>query len=226
VLEADSERRLLLGGLGAATLALTSSGCALGGAGQATSVSYRWKEEVQLADGRVIIVEQGRGASRLYDGDRFNNEPTLGRLRFSLPEIQTAPIEWRDKFWPLILNVHEGVVYVAGSPFIGRHWDEFGRPRSGWVVQRYNPGTKGWDRVPASKTPISIRQTNLLIKVTPPEDIKLMTLQIKASKQFNGNIPTSPSYVGPHEIHPENLSLDPERLGRYAQGSLPENLTD
>jgi hypothetical protein len=186
---------------------------------QATSTRFHWDEEVQLADGRIIIVRQGRGTSRIFDGDRTNSQPTLGSLRFTLPEIQAAPIDWQDQFMPLILNVHEGKVYVGGSPWIGRHFNEFGRPRSGWVVQRYNPVTKGWERIPASATPEPIRTTNLLINRAPAEGIKLMTIAIKNSNIYNGR--TSEA-----SILPEKRGLDPNRRSNYVDGTSDRGLTD
>jgi hypothetical protein len=186
---------------------------------QATSTRFHWNEEVQLSDGRIIVVRQGRGTSRIFDGDRTNSQPTLGSLRFTLPEIQAAPIDWQDRFMPLILNVHEGKVYVGGSPWIGRHFNEFGRPRSGWVVQRYNSSTKAWDRIPASATPEPIRTTNLLINRVPAEGIKLMTIAIKNSNAYNGR--TSEASILPHL-----RDLDPSRKSVYADGITDRSLTD
>lgn len=213
-------RRAVLGGIAGVSLALINTACSK------TPEPSVWDEEVQLADGRVIVVRQKRSSESLYDGDRVNIQPTLGYLKFLLPEIQSTPIEWGDKFMPLILNVHEGAVYVAGSPFIGRQFQEFKRPRSGWVVQRYNPSSKKWERIPASKTPEPIRNTNLVIDRVPKPELKLLTLAIKASKDFNGRIQRRPSYVAPGEIHPEMLSLDPNRKSGWAQGINDRDLTD
>jgi hypothetical protein len=213
-------RRIVLGGIAGAALASINSACSK------TPEPSVWDEEVQLADGRVIVVRQKRGGEFLYDGHRVNAEATKGYLKFLLPEIQAAHIEWSDAFMPLILNVHEGIVYVGGSPFIGRNFQEFQRPRSGWVVQRYNPTTKKWERIPASKTPEPIRKTNLLVNLTPPPDLKLMTLAIKASEQYNGRVPKNLPYVRPLEIHPEMLSLDPSRKSEWAQAMDDQDLTD
>jgi hypothetical protein len=221
---ADAGRRTVLGGLAALTLGAASAGC---DDGQATKTKYHWEEEVELIDKRVIVVRQGRGSSSMYDGQSVVTQPTLGSLKFTLPEIQAKPIEWKDRFQPLILNVHQGAVYVAGSPWIGRHFSEFGRPRSGWVVQKYNPASQAWDRVPASQMPEPIRNTNLVIDRVPPPEMPRLTLQVKASKDFNGRseakTPASPT---PIEIHPDRLRLDPNRKSRYAQGTDDQYLTD
>jgi hypothetical protein len=203
-------RRAVLGGIAGTALATISAACSMG------PDPAQWDEEVQLIDGRVIVVRQRRTGESLYDGHAVNAQPTKGYLKFLLPEIQTTPIEWSDKFMPLILNVHEGAVYVGGMPFIGRQFQEFKRPRSGWVVQRYNPSTKKWERIPASKTPEPIRKTNLLIDLVPPPEMKLMTMPIKVGKDFNGR----------NRIHPEVASLDPGRKSRFAQAIDDSDLTD
>ncbi len=101
-------RRVVLGGMAGAALASINTACSK------TPEPSVWDEEVQLIDGRVIVVRQKRSSESLYDGDRVNIQPTLGYLKFLLPEIQSTPIEWSDKFMPLILNMHEGAVYVGG----------------------------------------------------------------------------------------------------------------
>ncbi len=211
-------RRAVLGGVGAVAF-MGISGCEtmfLSEEAQATSTPIRWNEEVRFADGRVIVVRQGRGTSRLYNGNRVVLRATLASLRFVIPEIQSTPIEWSDRFMPLILNVYEGELYVGGSPFLGRHFEEFGRPRSGWVVQRYDPSTQAWVRIPASKTPEPIRKTNLLIDLPPPESFKLVTLEIKASVAYNGN----------SGIDLEIKQLDPNRRTTYGSGYRDQALTD
>jgi hypothetical protein len=212
--EVNSPRRrnAIVGLMGAALLPMVAA-C---DSGQASKTTFHWDEEVELIDKRVITVRQGRGSSRMYDGQSVVGQPTLGSLRFTLPEIQATPIEWQDKFMPLILNVHEGSVYVGGSPWIGQHFEDFGRPRSGWVVQRYDPSAKAWVRIPASKTPETIRKTNLLINLAPPPSLKLMTLEVKASAEYNGR----------SRIDAEIKQLDPAKRTTYGSGFRDQDLAD
>lgn len=211
--QAFVSRRTALGGIAGVALAGINAACSK------TPEPAIWDEEVQLVDGRVIVVRQRRGGEMLYDGHAVNAQPTQGYLKFLLPEIQSTPIEWSDQFMPLILNVHEGTVYVGGSPFIGRQFQEFKRPRSGWVVQRYNPSNNKWERIPASKTPEPIRKTNLLINRVPPPEVKLMTLAEKSGPQYNGR--THENY-----IVPELRGLDVKRKSNYAQGIDDQDLAD
>jgi hypothetical protein len=148
----------VLGGLAALALGAGSAGC---DDGQATKTKYHWEEEVELIDKRVIVVRQGRGSSSMYDGQSVVTQPTLGSLKFTLPEIQAKPIEWKDRFQPLILNVHQGAVYVAGSPWIGRHFDEFGL---GWAeldsLSKHDFAATVFRNTATGETVISIRGTD------------------------------------------------------------------
>jgi hypothetical protein len=206
-------RRAVLGCVTGALIA-SLTGCAT--SEQAATTRIHWNEEVELADGRVIVVRQGRGTSHLYNAVGDVVLPTLASLRFTLPDIQASPIEWSDRFMPLILNLYEGALYVGGSPLLGRHFREFGRPRSGWVVQRHNPTTNGWDRIPASQTPEPIRKTNLLIDRVPPSSVKLISIEVKNSAQYNGR----------SRIDAESRELDPTRRSTYSDGLRDSDLTD
>jgi hypothetical protein len=108
------------------------------------------------------------------------------------------------------------VVYVGGMPFIGRQFEEFKRPRSGWVVQRYNPTSKKWDRIPASATPIQIRTSNLLIGRVPEPDEGVMTLSVKSGPRYNGRT----------NVKDSHMKLDPNRRSSYGSGLNDSALTD
>ncbi len=193
-------------------------------AGCATSADARyatqfWDEEVQLADGRIFWIEQGRGFSNLSSlatGIERELTVTLASLKFFLPGISSTVIGWSDRFKPLILNVHDGKLYVGGHPFLGRHYTGFGVPRSGWVVQRYVPHSKTWERIPASHTPEPIRDTNLLMADAPKASLTVMTLATKTSKNFNGG-PGWDAY---------NRRLDPKRLENQSKGYREADLAD
>ncbi len=103
--------------LGAASMNL--SGCMRFGG------TEKWKEEVQLSDGRVIVVE--RETIREGGGDEIvanpsGTKPKEYRIRFADPGGSGQQIEWRstkkdEQTWPeipLILDIEDGksVVYT------------------------------------------------------------------------------------------------------------------
>jgi hypothetical protein len=80
--------------------------------------SEKWKEEVQLSDGRVVVVER----EKLYEGggdewaaNRSLSKPNADRIRFTL-DISGQPIEWRTRkispqTWPetpLVFDIESG----------------------------------------------------------------------------------------------------------------------
>lgn len=80
------------------------------------SGSEEWKEEVQLSDGRVIVVEREtiheRGGNE-WAHNRSGSKPKERRIRFFLPNGSGQAIEWRSRkispqTWPekpLILDI-------------------------------------------------------------------------------------------------------------------------
>ena len=85
--------------------------------------SEKWKEEVQLSDGRIVVVEREtihKGGGDEWASNRSGSMPKERRLRFAVTAGSTQMIEWRStKFdfqtWPekpLVLDV------VAGQPVV------------------------------------------------------------------------------------------------------------
>lgn len=83
----------------------------------------KWKEEVQLSDGRIIVVEREtlreRGGGEIAS-NRSGSKPKEHRIRFVHPDGSGQKIEWRSSkkspaTWPefpLILDV------VSGNPIV------------------------------------------------------------------------------------------------------------
>jgi hypothetical protein len=85
----------------------------------ACSSSEHWKEEVQLSDGRIIVVERERLGERGGDewaSNRSGTKPKEYRIRFAHPDGSGKMIEWRttkidSQTWPeipLILDMESG----------------------------------------------------------------------------------------------------------------------
>lgn len=88
--------------------------------------SEKWKEEVQLNDGRIIVVEREtlheRGGDELVS-NRSGTKPKERRMRFAHPDGSGKMIEWRSTkkspaTWPekpLILDLELGQPIVFAS---------------------------------------------------------------------------------------------------------------
>ncbi|QNM95688.1 hypothetical protein [Chitinimonas koreensis] len=83
-----------------------------------------WKEEVQLDDGRVIVIER----SKKFHG---YGEPGQGRLereeqlRIPNPDRPGEIVQWDDvgRQEPLILQVRNGVIYLVSSDLMDRRFE-------------------------------------------------------------------------------------------------------
>lgn len=96
------------------TLGVTMNAC---------SSTERWKEEVRLSDGRIIVVERGRIGERGGDewaSNRSGTKPKEYRIRFDYPDGSGQKVEWvsikkSPGTWPeipLILDM------VSGQPTV------------------------------------------------------------------------------------------------------------
>jgi len=93
----------------------------------ACSGDQKWKEEVQLSDGRVIVVE--RELLTELGGDewalnRSGSKPKKYQLRFEYPEGSGTVVEWhsikRMRTWPekpLVLDMENGMPVVFSDFF-------------------------------------------------------------------------------------------------------------
>lgn len=83
------------------------------------SSSQKWKEEVQLSDGRVIVVDRETVHERGGDewaSNRSGTKPKEYRIRFTQPEGSGQVIEWHSskespQTWPeipLVFDVESG----------------------------------------------------------------------------------------------------------------------
>ena len=146
--------------------------------------TFEWKEEVQLQDGRVIVVTQKRRYERVYDGQSTGNLARSASLSFSLPETGNQTVEWQQHLMPRVLGIHQGKLYIVGFPPTYREFIEYGKIKAGWIGYVLN-GSQ-WEQIPFEQIPTEIYDTNLLIdwSVDLP---KLVTLAEKNSKQMNGD---------------------------------------
>jgi hypothetical protein len=95
----------------------------------ACSGDQKWKEEVQLSDGRVIVVKRElitEGGGDEWALNRGGSKPKEYQIQFEYPEGSGKTVEWLSikkspKTWPeipLILDVKSGLPVVFSSVFI------------------------------------------------------------------------------------------------------------
>lgn len=143
-----------------------------------------WQEEVKLNDGRVIVVEQKKRS----DG-RIAREAWL---TINLPQVSTKPLIWHENLHPMIVNVHEGRLYVVGIPPTVREVGLYGNPSPPYLGFVWE--SDAWKRIPFAQIPDAIYTTNMLIENFPTKGTTFLTLVKKESYEVNGD-PSYPKYL-------------------------------
>jgi hypothetical protein len=117
-----------------------------------------WKEEVQLADGRKIVVTQRRDHIPGYGTRRT-------WLSFNLPEMGGEQT-WSENMQPALIAVTaNGTVYVAGWPSGESQMEMYRHPRYGYAAYRWSGA--GFDRVPFLSIPEGLRKEENVIRCIP-----------------------------------------------------------
>jgi hypothetical protein len=148
----------------------------------ASSAIHEWKEEVKLADGRIIVVEQ----KRRFDG-RVARESWLD---LSLPESGGKTVEWHESLLPLVLNVSAGKLYLVARPPSSVEQARYGNPRRGYVAFQWADGK--WKTIPFEDVPTAIYDSNMLIWPVPSNESRTLTLAEKNGTDYNGNAKLPP----------------------------------
>jgi hypothetical protein len=153
----------------------------------ACSDSVQWQEEVQLADGRVIVVNQ----KRKCDGGNHAAAThatcvaTDAWLSFELSETNNQEVTWHEHLNPMVLNVHGGRPYVVGYPIHPKEFRAYGAknpPYIGYVWQ-----SARWQRIPFDQIPPDIYEGNLLIESIPKTRTTRLSLTEKSAQGENGD---------------------------------------
>jgi hypothetical protein len=112
-----------------------------------------WNEEVQLSDGRMIIVHRAH---------KFNTEHALieTSLTFDLPEMGGKQT-WREFLYPAIVDVYQGKVYVIGNAISFAQRSAYFSPRYSYVAFSFSNGT--WIRIPFDTVPQTARMRENIV---------------------------------------------------------------
>lgn len=130
----------------------------------ACSGSTKWKEEVQLGDGHVIVVEREtirEGGGDEWAFNRSGSKPKEYRIRFTNPDGSGAMIEWRSNkispaTWPEVPLAFD---MVSGQPIV---FSLVAISIGCRVYSKYVYQNSSWVEEPLSEQ-FEQRTTNLLI---------------------------------------------------------------
>ena len=107
-----------------------------------------WQEEVQLPDGRKIIVKERRDFIEGYGTRRT-------WLTFSLPEMGGEQT-WMQWLYPTMMGVADGKVYVVGRPRGSKQFEIYSYPKYVYVAFEWK--NNQFERIPFLSVPEFLRK--------------------------------------------------------------------
>jgi hypothetical protein len=167
-----------------------------GGMSACAGGSAKWKEEVQLSDGQIIVVERETIRERGGDewaSNRSGSKPKEYHIRFASPEGSGKMIEWRSiketDTWPeipLVLDMEDGHPVVFTSVFTSG---------GGQIYSKYAYQNNAW-REELLPEKFAQRASNLLI--FDPKGIPKF-IDLRTKRQMNSDSAGSADFmqVGP-----------------------------
>ena len=141
-----------------------------------------WQEEVKLSDGRIIMVTQKKLCEGAYTGGNYAD--CVAReawLTINLPEFSAQPIVWHEHLFAIVVNIHEGRLYVVGCPPTAREEQYYGNPKPNYVGFVWEGGQ--WKRIPFKEIPEAIYDTNMFLGHIPPSGATHLTVMRKESNE-------------------------------------------
>jgi hypothetical protein len=128
-----------------------------------------WKEEVQLHDGRVLLIERSFNLGGHPTLDARERRPLDETITFTLPE-SGQKVVWKTDFdntvpepnslGPLLLDIVGGDPYLATSPAGCIAYNKWGRPNPPYILFKYVNGS--WQQIPLKEFPAELVQANLM----------------------------------------------------------------
>lgn len=160
------------------------------------------KEEVKLHDGRVIVVDRFYNLGGYPAIESHNRSPLDETLTFTLPASGKV-IVWKTEFndspetnslGPLLLDVVDGIPYLATSPAGCIAFNKWGRPNPPYVLFKYL--NEAWQRIPLEAFPSMLVRSNLMSRPDSQVLKPYYTLeQVKAQMQGRNIAPEARSIL-------------------------------
>ncbi|MDB5814510.1 MAG: hypothetical protein JWN23_1627 [Rhodocyclales bacterium] len=145
-----------------------------------------WKEEVQLADGSVIVVQR---SAQAHGFGEMGGPGGLRDLKESLQVVSspyTMSPQWNDIYAPILLDydARNKEWFLIATFYMCEDWRRLGRPKSPYLEYRVREGK--WTRVELDSVLVG-HETNLL---TGPNfiDGEPEMLRLSAKRDRRGNV--------------------------------------
>ncbi len=153
--------------------------------------TMRWKEEVKLHDGQLIIADRFSNLGGYPTLDSHNRSLLDETITFTLPRSDKK-ISWKTEYrndlpepnslGPLLLDVVGGVPYIATSPAGCIAYNKWGRPNPPYILFKYV--NDEWKRIPLAEFPPELVHANLMSR----PDVRILKSyytidQVKAQMQ-------------------------------------------
>ena len=145
-----------------------------------SACSKSWKEEVQLHDGRKIIVERVQNLGNRPTWESRERAILDETITFSLPEARQR-IVWSMSFRDdvpeqngvnvMLLDIVNNAPYIAGYPAGCIAYNKWKRPNPPQILFKFE-GDK-WRRIALAEFPPHLTQANVIVGGPPAEGIRL-----------------------------------------------------
>jgi hypothetical protein len=187
----DHEMLKQIAKLGLLLLMGTSVSACAGLFGQSTG----WKEEVQLHDGRVLLVERSYNLGGYPTLDARERTMLDETITFTLPE-STKKISWKTEFrqdlpepnslGALLLDIVGGVPYLATSPAGCIAYNKWSRPNPPYVLFKYV--NDAWQQIPMKEFPSELVDANLMSMPASSLRKSYYTVEAAKAQRQDGNV--------------------------------------
>lgn len=134
-----------------------------------SACSKGWKEEVQLHDGQVLLIERSYNLGGYPTLDARERRLLDETITFTLPESKQKVV-WKTDFddrssesnslGSLLLDIVGGVPYLATSPAGCIAYNKWGRPNPPYILFKYVNDV--WQQIPLKEFPAELVQANLM----------------------------------------------------------------
>jgi hypothetical protein len=155
--------------------------------------TYRWKEEVLLHDGQVIVIERSVRTGEVPV--EIGQPPADSDYTLTFRAADGKAVTWEagKSFKPMIFDMVNGAVYVVARGSTGPDYARHGCPKPPYFIFRYVDGR--WKRIDFEQLPGQIRLANLMSSVTG-DDQRLAA--VKRGKATVEDVRKSHRRLDPH----------------------------
>jgi hypothetical protein len=159
--------------------------------------SMKWKEEVQLHDGQVLVVERHYSLGGYSTLDARERQALDQTVTFTLPGANKR-VFWETEYRqdlpepnslsPLLLDIVGGVAYLATSPAGCIAYNKWGRPNPPYVLFKYV--NDAWQQIPMKEFPSELVGANLMSRPASSLLKSYYTVEAARAQRNDGNVAT------------------------------------